>query len=128
MAHVVFDTKQTDQKLESFGREIFGATTKAIQDAANEILRLSQHEVPHDKGLLQNSGVVEPVDKETVAVGYNKEYAAYQHEGKRKDGSHVIQNYQKGRKGKYLEDPIKNNLDTLLEVVGRSMKIGVTLE
>lgn len=78
--------------------------SKPINDVANEVLRLSMFEVPHDKGLLQASGTVEPTSDPTdVIVGYNKVYAARLHE-------HPEYRFQKGRKGKYLEDPIKNNL------------------
>lgn len=72
---------------------------------AHELLRLSQMEVPHDEGTLQNSGTVEAIDGEVV-VGYHEKYAARLHE-------HPEYRFQKGRKGKYLEDPIKRNEDAL---------------
>lgn len=74
-------------------------------DIGYEIMRLSQIEVPHDKGTLQNSGLVEEVDG-NVVVGYHTPYAARLHE-------HPEYRFQKGRKGKYLEDPILNNQDVL---------------
>lgn len=128
MANIVFKTDEVERNLGNFERQIRGTTNKAINKAADEILRLSQAEVPHDTGALQNSGHVEPVDSETVAVGYNKEYAAFQHEGRRRDGSHVVLHYQKGRKGKYLEDPIKNNLQKLRDIIGSTLQISVGLE
>lgn len=81
------------------------ATLKGATDISNEILRLGTFEVPHDQGLLQASGHVEPEGDDQVIVGYNKVYAARLHE-------HPEYRFQKGRKGKYLEDPIKNNLKT----------------
>lgn len=128
MAKITFDTTNFDRQTNFLEKQIIGTTPKALNQAADEVLRLSQKEVPHDKGLLQNSGAVETIDSDTVAVGYNKEYAAYQHEGRRADGTHVIQNYQKGRKGKYLEDPIKNNLDKLRDIIGSTLQVSVGLE
>lgn len=125
---IVFKTEDFDRQIGALEKQVVGTTPKSINNAADEVLRLSQKEVPHDKGLLQNSGVVEPIDDNTVAVGYNKEYAAYQHEGRRADGSRVIMKHQKGRKGKYLEDPIKNNLETLQNIIGNTLKISVGVE
>lgn len=81
------------------------ATEYSAEDVANEILRLSQFEVPHDEGTLQNSGTVER-EGDTFVVGYHTPYAARLHE-------HPEYRFQGGRKGKYLEDPIKNNLRVL---------------
>lgn len=80
---------------------------KGIRDVASEILRLSTFEVPHDKGLLQASGNIQDLEEESI-VGYNKVYAARLHE-------HPEYRFQKGRKGKYLEDPIKNNLHVFIQ-------------
>lgn len=89
------------------------AKFKALGSIADEILRLSQLEVPFVSGELMNSGVSQPNGTEEWIVGYNKVYAAYMHEGHWHDGSHVITQYSNGRKGKYLEDPIKMNRDIL---------------
>lgn len=78
------------------------AASRGVKMIADEILRLSQFEVPHDTGLLQNSGHTES-DGDGQIVGYNKVYAARLHENPQ-------YRFQKGRKGKYLEDPIKRNL------------------
>lgn len=82
----------------------------AVEGVGNEILRIgangdSAHGpyVPHDKGDLQGSGGVDPDTDHSVIVGYNKVYAARLHE-------HPEYRFQKGRQGKYLEQPIKNNL------------------
>lgn len=113
MAKVDWDASGLMAGLDSWLESVKEKTAKAVTDIANEVLRLSQLEVPHDTGNLQNSGAVEdgesPVEK---IVGYNTVYAAYQHEGVRADGSHVVTHWQDGRKKKYLEDPIRNNIDT----------------
>lgn len=85
----------------------------ALEDVAREVLRLSQEQVPHDEGTLANSGTVQP-EGEGWAVGYNKPYAARLHE-------HPEYHFQKGRKGKYLEDPIKNNVTELRTYVERKI-------
>jgi hypothetical protein len=74
--------------------------------AAGEILRLSTKEVPHDKGMLQDSGTygADVGDDKGAFVGYDSVYAAHLHE-------HPQYHFQKGRKGKFLEDPMKNNTD-----------------
>jgi hypothetical protein len=86
-------------------------------DIGNEVLRLSQQEVPHDEGTLQNSGTVEQ-DGDNVIVGYHTEYAARLHE-------HPEYKFKKGRKGKYLEDPITRNQDVLGFQFSMKMKEGL---
>lgn len=106
MANVKFDTSDFKAKSKKFAERIAEFTQKGVNAVADEVLRLSQFEVPHDKGLLQNSGHVEAQRDLSALVGYNKVYAARLHE-------HPEYRFQKGRKGKYLEDPIKNNLRIL---------------
>lgn len=96
------DTTEFNKKIGQYSKLINERTRKAVKDIAHEILRLSQLEVPHDKGTLQNSGHVESRRNEEI-VGYNTVYAARLHE-------HPEYRFRKGRKGKYLEDPIKANL------------------
>lgn len=87
---------------------------KAITDVGAELLRLSQIEVPHDKGWLQNSGTYY-VEGDTVVVGYHTPYAARLHE-------HPEYHFQAGRKGKYLEGPMKNNLTIFRDFYMRRMR------
>lgn len=90
------------------------ATKRALSDVANEVLRLSTFEVPHDIGILQGTGHVEP-EGDAYIVGYNTRYAARLHE-------HPEYRFQKGRKGKYLEDPIKTNLPVFLKYAAESFQ------
>ena len=94
--------------------EILAASNKAEDLVADEVLRLSQHEVPKDKGYLEGTGVSDR-DKQGAFVGYNTPYAARLHE-------HPEFNFKKGRKGKYLEDPIKENLPVLREYYIKRVK------
>lgn len=99
---VTFENKQFKANMDKLLAKAIKNKSQAINNVATEILRLSQFQVPHDKGELQNSGHVSDRQDESV-VGYNKVYAARLHE-------HPEYKFQKGRKGKYLEDPIKTNL------------------
>jgi hypothetical protein len=100
---VTWDTKSFKLGVVRALSAIEQATLKGVNDVGNEIMRLSSFEVPHDKGLLQASGHIEPDTSTSVIVGYNRVYASRLHE-------HPEYRFQKGRKGKYSEDPIKNNL------------------
>ena len=119
---VTFDTKDFDNKVRSLEQKIKLAQRQATMDVGEEVLRLSSPEVPHNKGLLATSGKVEPLSGGRAEVGYNKTYATYQHEGRRADGSHIIRQYQKGRKGKFLEDPIKQNLSVFRKYMAESIQ------
>lgn len=114
---VEIDTNDLNKKLAEFAKKMASKMMPALREVAMEILRLSEKEVPHDQGLLQSSGgQIDGPGKNHVIVGYNKTYAARLHEN---PGYH----FQKGRKGKYLEDPIKNNTTVLLEYIKDSLKI-----
>ena len=105
---IKIDIKDFEKGVKQLEITFAKATLRGLNDVASEVLRLSMFEVPHDTGMLQSSGHVEPVKDDEVIVGYNKVYAARLHE-------HHEYRFQKGRKGKYLEDPIKNNLSTYLK-------------
>lgn len=119
MADIVVDSKDFVDRV----KKLLGVQDKAQKSAAmaiaNEILRLSSFEVPHDKGELQNSGTVDPDFQGDVVVGYNKTYAHRLHE-------HPEYKFQKGRKGKFLEDPIKHNLNELNEHFGTNFKATIS--
>lgn len=115
MANVKWDTTSFLRGVENLIRKVEAGSKEAKNIVADEILRLSQFEVPHDKGLLQNSGKVEP-EGEDYIVGYNKVYAARLHE-------HPKYHFQKGRKGKYMEDPIKMNEKLFLQKYGVGVQI-----
>ena len=112
---IILDTKDLDNKLENLKKELSQMEHRVLQEMADVILTLSRAEVPHDEGTLANSGNAY-VEGEYGVVAYNTKYAAFQHEGMRKDGTHIVRRYQSGRKKKYLEDPLKNNLIKLNEV------------
>lgn len=62
-------------------------------------------------GQLKQSGKVERQSDGSVIVGFNMPYAAYQHEGQRADGSHVVQNWTEPGAGKEF---IKKKIEMFL--------------
>ncbi len=105
MIIVSMDDNQVMTNLQNLATAVDQGVPKQALDIGFEILRLSQFEVPHDEGTLQNSGTVEEVDGDVV-IGYHTKYAARLHE-------HPEYRFKKGRKGKYLEDPIVKNENAL---------------
>jgi hypothetical protein len=81
---------------------------------SGELLRLSRFVVPFGKvkgGRLSQSGFFRREGQYWI-TGYDTKYAMYQHEGMRRDGSRVVRNWSNGRKSKYLENPLKENIST----------------
>ena len=122
MANVIWNTADFFSKMGNLDRKATKGAKNAIQAVAEDLLAKSQNEVPLDQAILQNSGHTEHKKDESAVVygGASAPYAIYQHEGARKDGSHVIRNHSiSGRKTKFLEDPIKNNMAHWLKVYGQ---------
>lgn len=116
MATINFDGSDFFNKIGQLAETMEQKKLRAVKAVADEILRLSQFEVPHDTGQLQNTGHVEPGGSDDQIVGYNKIYAARLHE-------HPEYHFQGGRKGKYLEDPIKRNLSVFGTFVQSEMSL-----
>lgn len=114
-----FDGRMVAANLQSLQLSLDRGVPKGVLNAAMELLRLSQLEVPHDEGTLQNSGSVEVLPNGDVVMGYHTPYAARLHE-------HPEYRFQRGRKGKYIEDPIHRNMAVLqLQMVkGINQNIG----
>ena len=56
-------------------------------------------------------------------VGFNAPYAAYQHEGRREDGTHVVKQHTTAGTGtKFLERPLIDNSDRYLKIVAQSVR------
>lgn len=121
MATVDIDMSEFNKRIPVLMKTVSDAAMRGINEIADEILRLSRFEVPHDKGMLQASGNVEQAggNKDYAEVGYNKVYAARLHE-------HPEYRFQKGRKGKYLEDPIKKNLATFIAYMEKNVGEALT--
>lgn len=102
MANLVFDDSDFQKGIKLFVSKVEQQQMDALRAIAEELLRLSQLEVPLDKSYLMQSGNVQPNGKEYI-VGYNTPYAARLHENPQFK-------FKRRRKGKYLEDPLKRNL------------------
>jgi hypothetical protein len=113
--NVDFDADEVMRNLKLLAENVDSASKNSLQAVGDEVLRLSSAEVPHDVGTLQGTGHTEPAGDE-ILVGYNTKYAARLHE-------HPEFRFQKGRKGKYLEDPIKNNIDTFNSFLGKKLQV-----
>jgi len=115
MANVKWDTKSFDKGMIALSEAMQKASSSALDKIGNEILRLSSFEVPHNIGALLTSASMEPINENQVDVGYNKVYAARLHE-------HPEYNFQKGRKGRYLIDPILKNMQIFLKFLQDEIK------
>lgn len=82
--------KEVGEKLA--GEALFTAGQGLLDEAEN-----IPPQVPQKTGVLRASRIILPPETSEgrieVRAGYNKEYAAYQHEGERKDGTHKVKNY-----------------------------------
>lgn len=118
------DTSQALQGLNKLNQQAMFWTKAGLNGMASALLVLSSNEVPLDESTLSKSGHVFEVGELEVGVSYGGAgiaYAVYQHEGVRRDGSHVVRNYQHGRKSKYLEDPLKNNLSKWQDLFAKEL-------
>lgn len=112
---VKIDPSNFIDMIDNLAKKVDKISMKALAEMGDTLLNLSSKEVPHDTGALQATGVVDPNEsKQTVTVGYHTPYAARLHE-------HPEYRFQKGRKGKYLEDPLKHNLSRWLEVYAKQI-------
>lgn len=74
-------------------------TRKGLHSALDHLAAVSKEQVPLDQGTLKRSCFVSIAeDGQSGAVSYDTPYAIVQHEN-------TWYNHQRGRKGKYLEDP-----------------------
>lgn len=105
-----FEWKGLEEIVDNYSKmvdDLIAITDKALMMASDTLLLASSYEVPHDIGTLQNSGSVKKEESENpneiaYSVGYYTPYAHRLHE-------HPEYNFQDGRKGKFLEDPLNKN-------------------
>lgn len=111
MSGVRFDigfkgVKVTREQLRLAENKVLAAVSKSIEIEAWKIMRVSLDQVPWDLGDLSRTHYVRKVRNELAfQMGYTSEYAVYTHDP---DPSKPMPNFQRGRKSKYLEDPIKD--------------------
>lgn len=93
---------------------IEASTEDALRDCAAFILDESRKQVPFDTGALSRSGNSD-ADGSLAVISYDTPYAVRWHE---EDA-----NFQRGRKKKYLEDPLNDpaNQRRMIEYLRRGM-------
>jgi hypothetical protein len=90
--------------VKKFTKKVVEALVDASQDAIDIIANESEQQVPLQYGTLRDSWEVLPLKNEIgFMIGYHTPYASRLHE-------HPEYNFRNGRKGKFLEDPIEQNL------------------
>lgn len=101
------------------GRLVAKGSDEGAYNAANKLLELSLPEVPYDEGILEASGHVRPEGEGTYVVSYGhgmaEEYAIIQHE-------RLDYNHPKKGKAKYLEDPLNQNREELLQIMAEGIR------
>jgi hypothetical protein len=102
MADIKLDISDFERGLKELEIALVSISAKTMDVMTDEVMRLSTLEVPHDTGALQTS-LGKETEGDVTTVGFNKVYAARLHE-------HPEYRFKKGRKGKYLIDPIVKNL------------------
>ena len=88
---------RVDNRLSIFTAMNEKAMERALARMRNDIFVLSQFKVPFKEGELKSSGEQKQMGRLHHRVLYGEkgaqEYAAYQHRGRRLDGSHVVKRY-----------------------------------
>lgn len=93
-------------KSKKFLSAVHDAADRALNVMLIDIERMSKQQVPFRKGQLKASGYHKKAGDLKYKIGYNKEYALFQHEGG--DGKRIVRNYShSGKKKHYLIDPAK---------------------
>lgn len=95
--------------------------SKAFKAAGEKILELAEPKVPVQEGILKSSQTV-VTDGANVIAGYNSEYASYQHEGRRMDGSHIIRNRPGGGESFFLSSTVTQNRGLILDFIKNQIK------
>ncbi len=95
------ETAQFEKNFEALVREVsHEIAAEGLYSAGQALLNAADDEIPQTPQLtgdLRASRLVQKPEisqgRISVDAGYNSEYAAYQHEGERKDGSHKVKEY-----------------------------------
>lgn len=104
---VTFDFNELEKKFRNEAQ-------KGLYEWGNTVAKKSSAQCPHDTGELRRTLFVN-VEKDTVDISYNSDYAVYVHE--------MDLNFQRGKKNKYLEDPFKENSSDLERILAKNIKI-----
>ena len=115
-------------------KKIPKSTQKGLTNAAFELLRDADHEAPQTPTMLKDLKGSRKIEKPkiksgeiSIEVGYTSVYAAYQHEGERKDGTHKVKNYttDKGASQpgpKFLQTKMVRHKKKYIEIVALTIE------
>ena len=117
MSVIVTGINSTIANLLNIKTQMEADIAKAVMDCGQHLKGESQNQVPVDTHNLQRSPVVEMINKTTVEVSYNTEYALKQHE-------ELGYKHNQG-KAKYLEDPLEANRDRYIDHIKTGGKSGI---
>lgn len=103
---------------------------RMLREAGDDMMRESQHLVPLRAGPLKNSGRVAGPYREgdniMVSLSYGNtavQYAMYQHEGHRADGSHQVSHYHTAGTGpNYLSDPVNAAVPKMAPIMAMKLQ------
>lgn len=121
------DFKEWKGAMQKIETRVQRAAEMAIDEQANELLSKAKTEVPRKTGALKNSAKKESINKsifeKTKRISFNKIYAAYQHEGQRKDGTRIVKNYTTpGTKKFYIKDTLEKSSGKWVSIVVKNFK------
>lgn len=97
-------------------QKIRDAANRGLDKAANHLLAKANEKVPHDKGILENSGKTSAIDLH-ARVSYDTPYARYLHE-------HPEFNFQGGREGKWLQNAADREQDKIAQIIADEIRAG----
>ena len=109
--------------LELLEDRINKAIENSLDEQAELLISYAKKEVPKKNNDLMNSVEKEKITDDTIRVSFNEPYAAYQHEGKRKDGTHIVRRYTTpGTKKFYIKEPLNTNSGKFASIIVKNFK------
>lgn len=106
---------KTKSNLIKIQNQIESNSKNALKLVSEKIGNLTSNKVPILNGILKSSfTVVEQRNK--ILAGYNTEYAAYQHQGIRADGTYIIRNRPGGGETYFLTNTVNENRKNLINL------------
>ena len=109
-----FDMSDFWGKMNRMDRETKRAVSKALDDTVEMVYDLVLPNLPHDTGDLMDSWKVEIKNMVERQAGFDTDYAMYQHQGRSKDGTHIIRNRPAGGKTFFLKKAIDENEEMIM--------------
>ena len=114
---------KSNVNLELLEDRINKAIENSLDEQAELLISYAKKEVPKKNNDLMNSVEKEKITDDTIRVSFNEPYASYQHEGKRKDGTHIVRRYTTpGTKKFYIKEPLNTNSGKFASIIVKNFK------